>query len=208
VVFLCGDFNFRCDGISPSLAVELVNKDRVEKLRSFDPFVSTASNDGNILKLAGFKEMPLTFPPTYKYDISTGQLSDKRTPSWCDRIFFQSNFAQSLTLDAMYYNSILSSNLSDHKPVIGFFAFRYTPEPGEEEDKMPDLSANESVESIRSAEGSGIFHSAIQPALVEATPIIDLLALESEPLSSAPVVPESRPESPSKDDNELVDLLL
>ena len=208
VVFLCGDFNFRCDGISPSLAVELVNKDRVEKLRSFDPFVSTATSDGNVLKTAGYKEMPLTFPPTYKYDIATGQLTDKRTPSWCDRIFFQSNFAQNLSLDPMYYNSIQSSRLSDHKPVIGFFAFRHSPVHGEEEDKMPDVSANESVESIRSAEGSGIFHSAIQPPVIESPPIIDLLALDSEPASSASAVPEPRPESPPKDDNELVDLLL
>jgi hypothetical protein len=132
VAFICGDFNFRCDGISPQLAIELVSKGRVEKLRTFDPFVSTAANDGNVLKAAGFREMPLTFNPTYKYE-HDNSLSDRRTPSWCDRIFYRSNLNEKIELDAMHYNSIETSRLSDHKPVVGLFALRPRQTDGIEE---------------------------------------------------------------------------
>ena len=119
--FICGDFNFRCDGISPLVALELVKKGRIEKLRSYDPFLGSKTN---VLRIAGFKEMPLTFKPTYKYEIGTGELSDKRTPSWCDRIFFKDNFSDQITLDPMHYSAVESSRLSDHKPVVALFAMR------------------------------------------------------------------------------------
>ena len=121
VAIVAGDFNFRCDGISPALAAELVQKDRLEKLRRFDPFLATA--DGNVLKGAGFREMPITFPPTYKFD-PDGSFNDRRTPSWCDRVFFRTN----VQLDAIHYDSINKIRLSDHKPVIAMFAFRASPE--------------------------------------------------------------------------------
>jgi len=42
----------------------------------------------------GWREGPITFPPSYKYDVGTVGLFDsgekRRAPSWCDRILFRS----------------------------------------------------------------------------------------------------------------------
>lgn len=113
-VFIAGDFNFRCDGVDPLVAIELIHKSKLEKLRRFDPYISTK----NVLKHAGFRELPLLFPPTYKYD-PTGRLTDKRTPSWCDRIFFRSTGPIELTNGE--YHSVPRIHLSDHKPVYATF---------------------------------------------------------------------------------------
>jgi endonuclease/exonuclease/phosphatase family metal-dependent hydrolase len=193
VLFICGDFNFRCDGLPPGLAVELVSKGRVEKLRLFDPFITKGATEGNVLKAAGFREMPLTFNPTYKYDVSSGELTDKRTPSWCDRIFFRSHFSNNMNLDAMYYNAIQNSRFSDHKPVIGFFALRVTAESAPPEKPM-DLSGTESVESMRSDFATAVLQTNAEP--------VDLLSGGSLPASTNPAPVEK----PDKD--EWVDLLL
>ena len=189
VVFVCGDFNFRCDGISPSLAVQLVKKERPEKLRTYDPYLSGSSN---VLKTAGFKEMPLTFNPTYKYE--GGQLTERRTPSWCDRIFFRSHFSDSVDLDPMFYSSIQASNLSDHKPVVALFALRRNDAGPSASPQIPE-EFNASIESNRS---SVILHS--HPPPVD---VVDLLS--GDPPILVPTINELNEE---KDDDEFVDLLL
>lgn len=200
-VFLCGDFNFRCDGISSQVAVELVTKGRVEKLRSFDPFVSTNAVQGNVLKSAGFREMPLTFKPTYKYEIGTGMLTDRRTPSWCDRIFFRENFAENLILDPMVYTAVETSRLSDHKPVVALFALRRQEISEMQEMKRTDDSMESYVSSVTA------------PTPPSPDPV-DLLS--GEPLtsgtsgSSVVMVPAQLVEETeeTKADEKIVDLLL
>jgi len=113
-----GDFNFRCDGIEPLLALELIDRNRLEKLRVFDPYLSSNTN---ILKICQFKEMPLLFAPTYKYE-QGGILSEKRTPSWCDRIFYR--MVPSLGrfgIEPKDYASVPTNTYSDHKPVFSVF---------------------------------------------------------------------------------------
>ena len=62
-------------------------------------------------------ESPITFPPTYKYRKNTNSYNiEKRVPSWTDRILYKKNDY----IVPLLYDRI-DINLSDHKPVIGFF---------------------------------------------------------------------------------------
>jgi hypothetical protein len=130
-VFLAGDFNFRTDGLSPGTALHYLNNSRVDKVRKFDPFLSTREN---ALKLAGFREMPLVFLPTYKYDVS-GYLNERRSPSWCDRVFFKTNGP--FELRPVRYDAITQTEFSDHKPVVSVFSFDLSAEQPEAEVTEP-----------------------------------------------------------------------
>lgn len=72
----------------------------------------------------GFKEAPITFPPTYKFDIGTSiyDTSEKnRVPSYCDRILYYPNPLHADWLSCTEYASCGEMVLSDHKPVVGRF---------------------------------------------------------------------------------------
>jgi synaptojanin len=69
-----------------------------------------------------FKESPISFPPTYKFD----KLSDnydssekQRVPAWTDRILFHGKYLNSLVYDIA---SII--RFSDHRPVYNIFSSR------------------------------------------------------------------------------------
>ena len=65
----------------------------------------------------GIEEGEIKFPPTYKYVKKTNSYNiSKKVPSWTDRILYKSNEK----LKMLLYDRI-NINLSDHKPVVGFF---------------------------------------------------------------------------------------
>ena len=69
--------------------------------------------------LQDFQEGPLTFEPTYKYDHDSDEYdtsSKKRTPAWCDRIFYHSDN----NLSQLYYGR-KELRVSDHRPVLALF---------------------------------------------------------------------------------------
>ncbi|KAF5093355.1 hypothetical protein D0Z00_004099 [Geotrichum galactomycetum] len=68
--------------------------------------------------LFGFKEAPITFPPTFKYQIGNPQnvYKTNRTPSWCDRIMYL-GYKESDSEAIIKYNIIPSVLTSDHKPL-------------------------------------------------------------------------------------------
>ena len=68
--------------------------------------------------LRGFKESPLLFKPTYKYDKGTqvyDQSEKQRVPAWCDRILFNGAGLRALGYGRYEFT------LSDHKPVWALF---------------------------------------------------------------------------------------
>ncbi|KAF2268950.1 DNase I-like protein [Lojkania enalia] len=84
--------------------------------------------------LHGLRELPITFPPTYKYSMQRRQPSNphKRTasdpgetwvwakhryPSWCDRILFLPSPASSPRLELQNYIALPIQPTSDHRPV-------------------------------------------------------------------------------------------
>lgn len=68
--------------------------------------------------LFGFKEAPITFPPTYKYQVGNPQnvYKTNRTPSWCDRILYL-GYKEPDSETVIKYDSIQSVLTSDHKPL-------------------------------------------------------------------------------------------
>ncbi|RYY34588.1 hypothetical protein EON62_03160, partial [archaeon] len=75
----------------------------------------------------GFTEGPLTFRPTYKFQPGTSmyeQRPDKklRAPAWCDRILWRAAAdVDPRHIRQVYYGSVDSLLMSDHKPVHSLF---------------------------------------------------------------------------------------
>jgi len=69
-----------------------------------------------------FREAPVAFPPTYKYDMGThvyDTSKKSRVPSWTDRILYKP--ALSITHEQITvnrYTSVQDVTVSDHKPVV------------------------------------------------------------------------------------------
>lgn len=100
-VIWIGDFNYRC------IANTMVYDRQLDQL-------ALEQNAGRTF--AGFREHPIAFPPSYKYEVGTNAISPTRVPSWCDRILWKGD-----GVEAEVYES-LHSNLSDHKPVMALLA--------------------------------------------------------------------------------------
>ncbi|KAI5651761.1 72 kDa inositol polyphosphate 5-phosphatase [Phthorimaea operculella] len=155
-VFWCGDLNFRLGEpraavlrwieqtefpLPPHLPHGLLHADQL----------TAVLEDGAAFR--DFKEAPITFPPTYKYDPGSQQFdtsSKQRAPAYTDRILYKarsmsttsnSAFADALLLGfrrisavpaqsglkCIAYNSVQSVCTSDHKPVWGLFSAALRP---------------------------------------------------------------------------------
>ena len=90
------------------MITDLLNQDQLtQEIKSKNAFLD-------------FLEAPITFQPTYKYDIGTSiydSSEKKRPPAWCDRILY--HIPKNPTdVEIIEYNSIDSVTTSDHKPVF------------------------------------------------------------------------------------------
>ena len=119
--FLFGDLNIRLDlPLNDQLMIDLVkNKPRerngdFSKLYNYDQFLKY-EKESNIM--SEMCEATIKFSPTYKYHIgSTSYDITKRTPSWCDRIFYKK---YSKTIPLAYNKCLLT--ISDHQPIYGVY---------------------------------------------------------------------------------------
>ena len=87
-----GDFNYRVDGFSRDAAVEKADRGRPEDLEALVAGDQCRREMAAGRTFRGFREAPLTFRPTFKFDkkSSTYDTSEKqRIPAWCDRVFFR-----------------------------------------------------------------------------------------------------------------------
>lgn len=114
--FIFGDLNFRV--VYPrQYALDAVAAGAFAGLLAGDQLV-VAMRDSPALQ--GFREGPVLFPPTYKFDPDSDVYdtsSKQRTPSYTDRIVFCG------AVDCRVYES-LECRLSDHRPVLGVFDLR------------------------------------------------------------------------------------
>ncbi|KAJ4290399.1 hypothetical protein N0V90_010615 [Kalmusia sp. IMI 367209] len=82
--------------------------------------------------LHGLEELPIEFPPTYKYSLRKNpeghtsssseakphwQWAIHRYPSWCDRILYLPSLASASRVDPQVYTALPIQPTSDHRPV-------------------------------------------------------------------------------------------
>lgn len=110
-VFFFGDLNFRVQKpIYSYPSQEIVAK----SLKHYEE-LNILRNEDVVFK--GFTEAPINFPPTYKYRLNPlNEYTQKRIPSWCDRIFYK-DYQKSIhaTYTAVTRDSVLA--FTDHQPV-------------------------------------------------------------------------------------------
>ncbi|ORX93157.1 DNase I-like protein [Basidiobolus meristosporus CBS 931.73] len=140
--FWVGDLNYRVEGDRRTIDAKLSSGDYGYLLDRDQ--LTQEREKGTVFP--NFEEAPITFPPTYKFDVPhTGQtfmssessLSDSmppslrhiydsspkaRIPSWTDRILYKSLTGE---IDVLRYEGLMEMYGSDHKPVVGVFSIRF-----------------------------------------------------------------------------------
>lgn len=117
---LNGDLNYRIDTMSRDTVVIAVKQNNLAKLLERDQLL-VARRRNPAFKLRAFDEMPIEFPPTYKYDVGTDNYDTsekKRSPAWCDRLLHR-GFGRIQQFEYRRHEV----RVSDHRPVTGQFKF-------------------------------------------------------------------------------------
>ncbi|KAI0167350.1 endonuclease/Exonuclease/phosphatase [Pestalotiopsis sp. NC0098] len=120
ICLLNGDLNYRIDTMSRDTVVAAVKSNNLAKLLDRDQLL-VARRRNPAFKLRAFEEMPITFAPTYKYDVGTDNYDSsekKRSPAWCDRLLHRGS-GRVQQLDYKRHEV----RVSDHRPVTGRFKF-------------------------------------------------------------------------------------
>ena len=116
-----GDLNYRIDTMGRDAVVKAIKTNNLARLLDRDQLlVSRRRNPG--FRLRAFHELPITFAPTYKYDVGTDNYdsSEKhRSPAWCDRLLYR---GVGRIKQLIYRRHEL--RVSDHRPVSGVFRMR------------------------------------------------------------------------------------
>ncbi|KAI6175329.1 Hrpf-1 [Aphelenchoides bicaudatus] len=120
VVIWLGDLNSRLNTNNYDDVIRKINQNALIGLLEIDQLrVSQQEKTA----FAGFRELPITFKPTYKYDIGTNTFDTSkkhRTPAWCDRILFWQKLPQ-INIQQLTYTSQQDIVFSDHRPVQSMF---------------------------------------------------------------------------------------
>ena len=91
ICILNGDLNYRIDAMPRDTVVKAVKEKNIAKLLDRDQLLLSRRKNP-AFRLRVFQEMPITFAPTYKYNVGTDDYDSsekKRAPAWCDRILFR-----------------------------------------------------------------------------------------------------------------------
>ena len=123
---LNGDLNYRIDTMSRDTVVHAIRAKNLTKLLDRDQLLlSRRKNPG--FRLRDFTEAPITFWPTYKYDVGTDNYDSsekKRAPAWCDRVLYrgEGGLAGPKVKQLSYRRHEV--RVSDHRPVSATFLMR------------------------------------------------------------------------------------
>lgn len=132
ICILNGDLNYRIDAIPRDTVVSMVNKGELGKLLERDQIMISRRRVSGF-RLSPFNEAPITFAPTYKYDVGSDSYDTsekKRSPAWCDRLLYRGVGR----IKQMEYRRH-EVRASDHRPVSGIFRIRLkTIDPGRQEE--------------------------------------------------------------------------
>jgi endonuclease/exonuclease/phosphatase family metal-dependent hydrolase len=121
ICFLSGDLNYRIDSIPRNVIIDAIRQNNLTKLLERDQLLaSRRKNPG--FRLRSFTEAPISFAPTYKYDVGTDQYDSsdkKRSPAWCDRVLYR---GAGRVKQLEYRRHEVRA--SDHRPVSATFKVR------------------------------------------------------------------------------------
>ncbi|KAF2024281.1 DNase I-like protein [Setomelanomma holmii] len=146
ICILNGDLNYRIDAMPRNTVIQAVREGNLSKLLDRDQLLlSRKRNPG--FRLRAFNENPITFAPTYKYDVGTDNYdtSEKqRSPAWCDRLLYR-GLGRIKQVDYRRHDSI---KVSDHRPVSGRFKIRVKTINSKRQDAAKDKAEVE-FEAVR-----------------------------------------------------------
>lgn len=121
ICILNGDLNYRIDSMSRDTVVNAIKSNHLMKILERDQLLlSKKRNPG--FRLRAFNEAPITFAPTYKYDVGTDNYDSsekRRSPAWCDRVLYRGS-GRIKQVDYRRHEV----RVSDHRPVSGAFKMR------------------------------------------------------------------------------------
>ncbi|KAI5300591.1 hypothetical protein KEM56_002340 [Ascosphaera pollenicola] len=121
VCIINGDLNYRIDSMPRNTVVEAVKKHNLTKLLDRDQLLASRRKNP-IFRLRAFREEPITFAPTYKYDVGSDRYDTsekKRAPAWCDRLLYR-GAGRVKQIEYRRHENMAS----DHRPVSGVFRIR------------------------------------------------------------------------------------
>ena len=121
ICILNGDLNYRIDTMGRDTVVKAIQAGNFAKLLERDQMLVSRRRNP-LFRLKAFTESPITFAPTYKYDVGTDRYdtSEKhRAPAWCDRILYR-GAGKIKQLDYRRHEL----RISDHRPVSATFKMR------------------------------------------------------------------------------------
>lgn len=116
ICILNGDLNYRIDTMGRDTVISAVKSHNFTKLLERDQLLASKRKNP-WFKLRSFQELPITFAPTYKYDVGTDNYDTsekKRAPAWCDRLLYRGR-DRIRQLDYQRHEV----RVSDHRPVTG-----------------------------------------------------------------------------------------
>ena len=116
MTFCLGDLNYRLNDLEVSEVKEQLEEGSLSLLLESDQFSLQRQQRKAFV---GYKEGPIKFRPTYKYDPGTSNWdsSEKcRPPAWTDRILWRGE-----TVSQTDYRSHEKLTVSDHKPLSAVF---------------------------------------------------------------------------------------
>lgn len=149
-VVWAGDLNYRVN-VPRSVANVLLSKDMHGVLLKNEQLSLERERGGDTAPFAGYREGPLNFRPTYKFDSGTDTYdssSKQRVPAWTDRVLFAgggkrcddneaggavvaaaaapvNNSAESGGMHLRAYYSLDTLRTSDHRPVVANFVMEF-----------------------------------------------------------------------------------
>ncbi|KAJ3675697.1 hypothetical protein LUZ60_004739 [Juncus effusus] len=162
LIFL-GDFNYRLDSVSYEEAMDLIYKNKFDKLRARDQ-LNAEMKLGRVFQ--GLREAQIKFAPTYKFDKYVSGVSGydssekKRIPAWCDRILYRDSRTVSeprhcsldcpIVSSVSLYDACMEAVDSDHKPVkcVLNVDISYVGESIRRQEYAQIISSNKKIKSL------------------------------------------------------------
>lgn len=118
---LSGDLNYRIEAMPRDTVTHALRTKDLAKLLERDQLLLQRRKSPGF-RLRAFQEAPITFEPTYKYDVGTDDYDSsdkKRVPAWCDRVLYRG--ADKVKQVGYRRHEV---RVSDHRPVSGRFVLQ------------------------------------------------------------------------------------